>query len=43
MDINKLSGKIIGAAIEAHKALGPGLLEFHLVKYEVHLTGVTGK
>ncbi len=27
MDINKLSGKIIGAAIEVHKALGPGLLE----------------
>jgi hypothetical protein len=43
MDINKLSGKIIGAAIETHKVLGPGLLEFHLVKYEVHLTGVTEK
>ena len=27
MDINKLSGEIIGAAIEVHKALGPGLLE----------------
>jgi hypothetical protein len=27
MDINKLSGKIIGAAIEVHKSLGPGLLE----------------
>ena len=27
MDINKLSNKIIGAAIEVHKALGPGLLE----------------
>ena len=26
-DINKLSSKIIGAAIEVHKALGPGLLE----------------
>jgi len=33
MDINKLSGKIIGAAIEVHKAVGPGLLEFHPVKY----------
>jgi hypothetical protein len=33
MDINKLSGKIIGAAIEVHKALGLGLLEFHHVKY----------
>jgi len=27
MDINKLSNKIIGAAIEVHKSLGPGLLE----------------
>ena len=26
-DINKLSSIIIGAAIEVHKALGPGLLE----------------
>jgi GxxExxY protein len=27
VDINELSSKIIGAAIEVHKALGPGLLE----------------
>jgi GxxExxY protein len=27
MDINQLSNKIIGAAIEVHKTLGPGLLE----------------
>jgi GxxExxY protein len=27
MDINELSNKIIGAAIEVHKPLGPGLLE----------------
>jgi len=27
MDINGLSNKIIGAAIEVHKNLGPGLLE----------------
>jgi len=27
MDINELSSEIIGAAIEVHKALGPGLLE----------------
>jgi hypothetical protein len=27
MDINALSSKIIGAAIEVHKGLGPGLLE----------------
>lgn len=27
MDINTLSGQIIGAAIEVHKVIGPGLLE----------------
>jgi GxxExxY protein len=27
MDINDLTGKVIGAAIEVHKTLGPGLLE----------------
>jgi GxxExxY protein len=27
MNINKLSSSIIGAAIEVHKTLGPGLLE----------------
>jgi GxxExxY protein len=27
MKINQLNSKIIGAAIEVHKALGPGLLE----------------
>ena len=27
MDINKISSKIIGSAIEVHKSLGPGLLE----------------
>ena len=26
-DINKLTGEVIGAAIEVHKILGPGLLE----------------
>ena len=26
-DINKLTGEVIGAAIEIHKILGPGLLE----------------
>ena len=28
MDINELSSKIIGAAIEIHKTLGSGLLDF---------------
>jgi len=27
MDINQITGEIIGAAIEVHRALGPGLLE----------------
>ena len=27
MDINQLTGIVIGAAIEVHKTLGPGLLE----------------
>ena len=27
MEINELTGQIIGAAIAVHKALGPGLLE----------------
>jgi len=27
MDLNELSSTIIGAAIEVHKAIGPGLLE----------------
>jgi len=33
MDINKLSSRIVGIAIEVHKTLGPGLFEFHPVKY----------
>ena len=27
MEINKITGKVIGCAIEVHKNLGPGLLE----------------
>lgn len=27
MDINEITGQIIGAAIEVHKTIGPGLLE----------------
>ena len=45
MDINQLTGKVIGAAIEVHKALGPGLLEsayeeclsYELVLNKMHL------
>ena len=27
MELNEITGQIIGAAIEVHKILGPGLLE----------------
>jgi GxxExxY protein len=43
MDINKLTGKIIGLAIEVHKALGPGLLESaycECLAYEIHYSGL---
>ena len=43
MDINQLSNKIIGAAIEVHKTLGPGLLESTYEKclcYELELRGI---
>ncbi len=37
MDINKLNNKIIGAAIEIHKTLGPVLLESaYPVKYTIY-------
>lgn len=42
MDINKLSGKIIGAAIEVHKALGPGLLESVYEECMCHELGLQG-
>jgi GxxExxY protein len=44
MDINQLSSKIIGAAIEVHKALGPGLLESSYQKclcHELRLRGIS--
>jgi GxxExxY protein len=44
MDINQLSSQIIGAAIEVHKTLGPGLLESayeECLCHELHLRGVS--
>ena len=44
MDINQLSSKIIGSAIEVHKALGPGLLESSYQKclcHELSLRGIS--
>jgi hypothetical protein len=35
MDINKLSSRNIGSAIEVHKTLGPDLLEFQPVEYSL--------
>jgi GxxExxY protein len=43
MEINQLSSKIIGAAIEVHRALGPGLLESAYEKclcHELKLRGL---
>ena len=42
MDINQLSSKIIGSAIEVHKALGPGLLESSYQKCLCHELGLRG-
>jgi GxxExxY protein len=44
MVINKLSSEIIGAAIEVHKALGPGLLESayeQCLCHELNLRGLS--
>ena len=46
IDINKLSSEIISAAIEVHKALGPGLLESayeQCLSYELKLRGFSYK
>ena len=43
-DINELTGEVIGAAIEVHKVLGPGLLENvyeRCLCRELELRGVT--
>ena len=42
--INRLSSQVIGAAIEVHKILGPGLLESayeECLAHELHLRGVS--
>ena len=42
MNINELTGEVIGSAIEVHKALGPGLLESayeECLCYEMRLRG----
>ena len=44
MDVNKLSSNIIGAAIEVHKTLGPGLLESAYERclcHELNLRGLS--
>ena len=46
MDINELTSKIIGAAIEVHKTLGPGLLESvyeECLCHEFDLRGISYK
>ncbi|MEL1243585.1 GxxExxY protein [Flavobacterium sp. DGU11] len=43
MDVNPLSNKIIGLAIEVHKNLGPGLLESaycECLSYEIRKSGL---
>ncbi|MDH3875226.1 MAG: GxxExxY protein [Desulfobacteraceae bacterium] len=42
MNINQLSSKIIGAAIEVHKILGPGLLESAYEKCLCHEPSIRG-
>lgn len=46
MDENQLSNKVIGAAIEVHRQIGPGLLENIYLKcltYELEQLGVHAK
>jgi GxxExxY protein len=43
MEINELTGKVIGLAIEVHKHLGPGLLESaycECLTYEINNSGL---
>ena len=44
ININDLSSRIIGAAIEVHKALGPGLLEStyeECISHELSIGGLS--
>ena len=44
MDVNKLSSRIIGVAVEVHKALGTGLLEstyYECICYELSIGGLS--
>ena len=43
MDENRIANRVIGAAIEVHRALGPGLLESayrDCLRYEISLMGM---
>lgn len=42
MDLNELSSKVIGAAIEVHKQIGPGLLEATYQECMVYELGIAG-
>jgi len=46
MELNTLTEKVIGCAIEVHKTLGPGLLESsyeHCLIYELHQAGLVAQ
>ncbi|NES19120.1 MAG: GxxExxY protein [Symploca sp. SIO3E6] len=43
MELNEISGKVIGGAIEVHRQLGPGLLESayeSCLRHELHQRGL---
>ena len=45
-DLNKLTGEVIGAAIEVHRVLGPGFLEEvyqDALEVELNLQGIANK